>query len=56
MSVYELKATDVARSINVSDSLVRKHIDGIRNCKSVDIFFAKIGLGLNIEDLVNNGQ
>ena len=36
MSVYDLKATDIAREINVSDSLVRKHIDGVRYCPLVD--------------------
>ncbi len=36
MSVFDLKATDIARELHVSDSLVRKHISGVRNCILVD--------------------
>lgn len=38
MSVYNLKATDIAKEIKVSDSLVRKHIDGERHCHLVDLY------------------
>lgn len=41
MSVYNLKATDIAREIHVSDSLVRKHLEGTRNCKLVDIYLIR---------------
>jgi len=38
MSVYNVNATDIAKAVNVSDSLVRKHIDGYRKCPVVDDF------------------
>ena len=47
MSFYNIKATDIAREINVSDSLVRKHIDGIRNCEQVDLYIIHACFGDN---------
>lgn len=47
MSFYNIKATDIAREINVSDSLVRKHIDGIRNCEQVDLYIIHACFGHN---------
>lgn len=46
MSFYNIKATDIAKEINVSDSLVRKHIDGVRNCELVDHYIIGICFGL----------
>jgi len=40
MLVFNLNAVDIAKEINVSDSLVRKHIDGIRSNSLVDKYFA----------------
>ena len=48
MAVYDLKATDIAREIHVSDSLVRKHIDGVRNCPLVDEYLAQRCFGIII--------
>lgn len=50
MSVYNLKATDIAREINVSDSLVRKHIDGQRYCHPVDIYLIRYCFGITAKD------
>lgn len=47
MSIYDIKATDIAKAINVSDSLVRKHIDGIRNCEQVDLYIIHACFGNN---------
>lgn len=47
MSVLNLKATDIAKKISVSDSLVRKHLDGTRTCPLVDIYL--IGLAFDIK-------
>lgn len=47
MSIYDIKATDIAKEINVSDSLVRKHIDGIRNCEQVDLYIIHACFGDN---------
>lgn len=47
MSFYNIKATDIAKEINVSDSLVRKHIDGIRNCEQVDLYIIHVCFGNN---------
>lgn len=49
MSVYELRATDVAREINVSDSLVRKHLNGVRKCPMVDKFLIQKFMGVVVE-------
>jgi DNA-binding transcriptional regulator LsrR (DeoR family) len=38
MTCFNITAADIARDLNVSASLVRKHIDGDRECKSVDIY------------------
>ncbi len=46
MSFYNIKATDIAKEIKVSDSLVRKHIDGVRNCELVDHYIIGICFGL----------
>ena len=48
MAVYNLKATDIAREIHVSDSLVRKHIEGIRNCPLVDEYLVQRCFGIII--------
>ncbi len=48
MSVYDLKATDIAKELHVSDSLVRKHIDGIRNCPLVDFYIIHVCFGVDI--------
>lgn len=51
MSIYDLKATDIARELNVSDSLVRKHVDGVRYCPSVDKFLInKVGFDLGVSN------
>ena len=49
MAVYELKATDIAREVHVSDSLVRKHIEGVRYCPLVDAYLAQRCFGIVIE-------
>ena len=38
MTCFNITAADIARDLNVSASLVRKHIDGDRECKSVDLY------------------
>ncbi len=48
MSVYNLKATDIAKELHISDSLVRKHIDGIRNCQLVDFYIIHVCFGIDI--------
>lgn len=50
MSVYNIKATDIAKKIHVSDSLVRKHIDGSRNCRLVDFYIIHTCFGIDIGD------
>lgn len=49
MSVYNLRATDIAKEIHVSDSLVRKHISGDRECELVDIYIIRHCFGISIE-------
>ena len=36
MAIYNLKATDIARAIHVTDTYVRLHLEGKRNCSLVD--------------------
>ena len=36
IAINDLKISDIADSVHVSDSLVRKHIEGVRYCPSVD--------------------
>lgn len=50
MDAYSLKATDIAREIHVSDSLVRKHLEGIRNCPLVDIYIVRYCFGVTASD------
>ena len=52
MSVYNLRAIDIAREINISDSLVRKHISGDRECPSVDAYIIKKCFGMNVQEIL----
>ncbi len=36
MAIYNLKATDIARAVHVTDTYVRLHLEGKRNCSLVD--------------------
>ena len=36
IAINDLKVSEIALAIHVSESLVRKHIEGIRYCPSVD--------------------
>ena len=56
MSVYELRATDIAREIHVSDSLVRKHLDGVRKCPMVDDFLLQKFMGVSLGDQNGNSD
>lgn len=49
MCIYNIKATDIAKEIHVSDSLVRKLIDGVRTCQTVDYYFIQKCFGLSSE-------
>lgn len=51
MSAYNLKATDIAKKINVSDSLVRKHLDGLRYCQMVDVYLIELVFDIDIKEL-----
>lgn len=55
MTIYNLRATDIAREINISDSLVRKHISGDRQCPPVDVYIVEKVFGIKIGDCVANG-
>lgn len=50
MDAYSIKATDIAREIHVSDSLVRKHIDGLRYCHLVDVYVVRYCFGITAQD------
>lgn len=45
---YNLTASDIAKEINVSASLVRKHIDGDRYCQMVDAYLIALCFGIQI--------
>lgn len=49
MAIYKVKATDIAKEIHVSDSLVRKHIEGDRYCKDVDVFLIEKCFGIKVK-------
>lgn len=51
MSAYNLKATDIAKKINVSDSLVRKHLEGLRYCQMVDVYLIELVFDIDIKEL-----
>ena len=55
MTYYNITAADIARELNVSASLVRKHIDGDRECKSVDLYIIHkcFGIPLEVENAAN---
>ena len=55
MAIYNLRATDIVREINISDSLVRKHISGDRQCPPVDVYIVEKVFGIKIGDCVANG-
>ena len=48
MSVNNLRAIDIAREINISDSLVRKHISGDRECPPVDAYIVERVFGFKL--------
>lgn len=52
MSFYKLRATEIAKELNVSDTLVRKHLDGDRNCEMVDLYLIKHCFGITVERYV----
>ena len=41
IAINDLKISEIADSVHVSDSLVRKHIEGVRYCPSVDEYIFK---------------
>ena len=49
MAIYNLTATDIAKEIHVSDSLVRKHTSGDRECQLVDLYIIQKCFGITIE-------
>ena len=52
MTIYNLRAADIAREINISDSLVRKHISGDRECPSVDVYIVEKVYSIKIGDYI----
>ena len=42
MALYNLKATDVARAVHVTDTYVRLHLEGKRNCPLIDDFILSL--------------
>ena len=42
MALYNLKATDIARAVHVTDSYVRMHLDGKRNCSLIDDYILSL--------------
>ena len=55
MTYYNITAADIARELNVSASLVRKHIDQDRESKSVDLYIIHkcFGIPLEVENAAN---
>ena len=50
MDFYDIKTGEIAKEINVSDSLVRKHINGARTCQPVDIYIIEKVFRIKIKD------
>lgn len=50
MAMTNIRATDISKAINVSDSMVRKHLDGVRYCAPVDLYLIKLCTGINIKE------
>ncbi len=48
MMIYNLTSIEIAKEIHVSDSLVRKHIDGVRQCKPVDAYIINKCFGISL--------
>lgn len=46
--IYNLTSIEIAKEIHVSDSLVRKHIDGVRQCKPVDAYIINKCFGISL--------
>ena len=42
MALYNLKATDIARAVHVTDTYVRLHLDGKRNCSLIDNYILSL--------------
>ena len=42
MALYNLKATDIARAVHVTDTSVRLHLDGKRNCSLIDDYILSL--------------
>ena len=49
VSLYEIKVSDIAASVNVSEALVYKHIEGKRNYAPIDEYLISFILGKNCE-------
>ena len=54
MSVCNVKTTDIARELHLSDSFVRKHLEGVRYCILVDKYLTALFFGF-LDEGENNG-
>lgn len=50
MAIYDLKATDIARAVHVTDTYVRLHLEGKRNCSLIDDYILSLVKQENSED------
>ena len=49
MSIYDITAVEIAKAVHLSDTMVRKHIDGDKNLECVDIYIINRVFGLSVE-------
>lgn len=49
MSIYNISAVEIAKAVHLSDTMVRKHIDGDKHIECVDIYIINKVFGLYIE-------
>ena len=54
MSVCNIKPSDIARELHLSDSFVRKHLEGVRYCMLVDKYLTALFFGF-LDEGGNNG-
>ena len=54
MSVCNIKPSDIARELHLSDSFVRKHLEGVRYCILVDKYLTALFFGF-LDEGGNNG-
>lgn len=53
MMIYNIRAREIAKAVHLSDTMVKKHIDGDSYSEIVDVYIINKIFGLNVEGQTN---